>query len=100
MALTGKQKRVLKGKGQTMSDDTRLGRDGLSEGFVDRLNALLAKRELVKLRFTDLEGSMRKALAVEVCAAVKAECVTILGRTMLLYKANEELDADKRVLQD
>ena len=87
MTLSGKQKRELKGRGQTMTDDLRLGKDGLSEGFIRRLDDLLADRDLVKLRFTDVEGAMRKTLAAEIAGSVDAECVSIIGRTMLLYRA-------------
>lgn len=98
MSLTGKQKSALKSRGQRMSDDIHLGNDGLSDGFVAHLNALLLRKELVKLRFTELEGDARKEMASDLCEAVGAECVAVVGRTVLLYKANPELPAKKRAL--
>jgi RNA-binding protein len=85
--LTGKQKRVLKQRGQTMADDCRLGKGLFSDEFVGHLNRLLDKQELVKMRFGDLEGADRKALAKAVCEAVNAECVQVVGRTVLMYRA-------------
>lgn len=95
MALNGKQKRALKARGQTMDDDLRLGKDGLSKGVIAKLNGLLAQRDLVKLRFADVQGAMRKQLAAEVAEAVDAECISIIGRTMLLYRpaASDATDA-------
>lgn len=98
MALTGKEKSKLRGLGQTMPDDVRVGKAGLSEGFVANLRTMLERKELVKLRFTELEGAERKALAADVAEAVDAELVSVTGRTALLYRANPELDAAKRVL--
>ena len=100
MALTGKQKRALKSIGMTREDDLRLGSAGLSEGFLAHLDDQLRRKELVKLRFTEVEGAMRKKLAEEICEAASAECFGIIGRTMLLYRPNPELPPDKRVLKD
>ena len=86
MNLKGKQKRLLKARGQTMDDDLRLGKDGLTERFAAQLRELLGQRGLVKLRFTDLTGGMRNQLANEIAEAVDAQCVSIIGRTMLLYR--------------
>ncbi len=86
MPLTGKQKRVLKQRGQTMGDDCRLGKGLFSDEFVGHLNRLLDKQELVKMRFTDLEGAERKELANAVCKAVGAELVQVVGRTVLMYR--------------
>ena len=98
MTLTSKQKRALKSQGMKMADDLRLGSAGLTEGFVQHLNDLLKRRELVKLRFTDVEGDGRQALAQQIGDASGAQCVSILGRTMLLYRPNPDLPPDKRVL--
>lgn len=86
MALSGKEKRELKQRGQTMPDDCRLGKGLFSDEFAGHLNRLLDRQELVKMRFTDLEGKDRKALAKAVCQAVEAELVQVVGRTVLLYR--------------
>lgn len=101
MALTSSQRKRLRGIASTRPDDLRLGKDGLSEGFIATLGLALARRELVKLRFgKDVIGDERAALAQAVAAAAQAECVGVIGRTMLLYKPNPELEASKRVLAD
>lgn len=89
MALTGQQKRLLKQRGQQMADDCRLGKNLFSDEFVGHLNRLLDKQELVKMRFSDLEGKDRKELARAVCDAVGAELVQIVGRTVLLFRPRE-----------
>ncbi len=86
MPLTGKQKRLLKQRGQTMADDCRLGKGLFSDEFVGHLNRLLDKQALVKMRFGELEGRDRKELANAVCLAVGAELVQVVGRTVLMYR--------------
>jgi len=90
MSLTSKQRRALRGLGQKRGDDVHLGKAGLTEGFVENLSALLDRHELIKLRFDDLEGDMRKQLVEEVCKTVDAECAGLVGRTMLLYRENPD----------
>ncbi len=87
MPLTGKQKRALKQRGQSMADDCRLGKGLFSDEFVGHLNRLLDEKELVKMRFTDLQGAERKELAKAVCKAVGAELVQVVGRTVLMFRA-------------
>jgi RNA-binding protein len=86
MPLTPQQKRLLKQRGQTLADGCQLGKARLTDEFLDHLNGLLDRDELVKMRFTDLEGSARKELAKAVCQAVGAECVQVVGRTVLMYR--------------
>lgn len=100
MTLTGKQKRQLKAIAQTKRDDCQLGKSGITEQFTRHVGGLLDKQELVKLRFADVEGAARKELAEQICLALGAECVHILGRTMLLYRANPELASHKRALAE
>lgn len=100
MNLTSKQKRALKSLGMKMGDDLRVGSAGLSEGFIQHLDELLSRQELVKLRFTEAATADRREFARQVCKASSAECVSVVGRTMLLYRANPQLDPAKRALND
>ena len=77
-----------------MPDDVTLGKSGLSESFIAHARTLLARKELVKVRFSDVEGAERKNLAREICAALGAECVQVLGRTLLLYRAKDPRDVN------
>lgn len=101
MPLTSSQRKRLRAIATTLADDLRIGKDGLSAGFVATLRGLLARKELVKLRFgKEVIGDDRRGLAEEVRAAAEAEVVGVLGRTMTLYRANPELEEKKRVLRE
>lgn len=98
MTLSASEKKRLRGRGQRMDDDASLGRGGLSDGSLRHVRDLLERKELVKVRFIEAEGAERQAVAAELAAAVDAQLVAVVGRTALLYRANESLDPDKRAL--
>ena len=100
MTLNGKQKRTLKTRAQKMDDDLHLGKAGLTENATANIGRLLDAKEVVKVRFIELEGAERKRFAADLCETVGAECVQVLGRTLLMYRANAELVASKRALKD
>jgi RNA-binding protein len=100
MGLTGKHKRQLRALGQKMSDDAHLGKAGLTDAFAAHVNQLLDRKELVKLRFDDVEGAERQQLAERVAASIGAEMNTAVGRTALVYRANPRLEARERVIHD
>ncbi len=98
MTLTSKQRRTLKGLGQRMNDDLRLGKAGISDSFVNHAGQLLDRQELIKIRFTDISGADRQALADQVSEALHAQCVGVVGRTMLIYRDNPDLEPQKKKL--
>ena len=95
--LTGKQKRHLRSLGQKLSAIAAVGKAGLTEAVLANLSALLDQHELVKVRLGGLPPADRAALAAQIEQATGAQCVGIVGRTALLYRANPELDAKHRI---
>ena len=98
--LTGKQKRQLKQHAQRMADTAHLGKAGLTAATIKHLGDLLDQHELIKLRFTDVQGKERKTLANQIAEATEAQVIAVVGHTLLLYRENPELAADKKVLLD
>jgi RNA-binding protein len=93
--LTGKQKRFLRGRGQTLSPAVILGKAGLSDEAIANLRQHLELHELIKVRLP--EGYDRKALAAEVANATDAALAGVIGRTCLLYRPNDTLDSADRL---
>lgn len=89
--LTGAQRSRLRGLGQTLPDLIHLGREGVTPAFVAELEALLAARELVKLRFTGGQDRReRAALCDTIAAATRSECVGTVGHTALFHRPKAE----------
>jgi RNA-binding protein len=87
-SLTGAQRSKLRGLGQTLPDAIHCGRDGVTPAFIAELDALLAARELVKLRFTGgQDRHERAALCDALAAATRSECVGAVGHTALFFRA-------------
>ena len=95
--LTTRQRAALRSQGQKLADDCHLGKAGLSESFLMHLDDLFSRKELVKLRFDDIQGAMRKEMADELADIASAHLVGVTGRTMLLYRPNPTLPPEKRV---
>jgi len=96
--LTSKQVRKLRAMGQRLDDAAAIGKAGLSDESAANVERLLDAHELIKVRLPgELEGSARKDFGRQLAEKVGAACVNIVGRTVLLYRPNESLPADKRV---
>ncbi len=90
MSLSSAQRKQLRQKAQTQSDDAHLGKAGLTPGFITQLKSLLARKELVKLRLAkEVQGDARQTIADEVAQAVQAELVAVVGKTVLLFRAKD-----------
>lgn len=98
MILTARERRRLKSLGQTRADDLHVGKAGVTDGVLDALRTMIQRKELIKVRFDDLEGDARRAFAAELAAALDAACIAVVGRTALLYRDNPDLEPAKRVL--
>lgn len=94
-ALTGKQKRFLRSRGQSLAPLVSVGKAGLTQSVLAALSDQLDRHELVKIKLP--AGRERKILAAEAAETLTATCVGVIGRTALLYRANNHLDDDKRI---
>ena len=95
--LTGKQKRFLRGVGQKTAATMRLGKAGLSAGLLRELGELLNRHELIKVQLPAAPPAERAALGEQLAAGCGAALAGSVGRTVLLYRANETLPSEKRL---
>jgi RNA-binding protein len=95
--LTAKQKKHLRGQGQLLDPLLTVGKEGITDPVVKSVSELLDKRELIKVRLTGPSGEARKEVAPALADAAKAECISIVGRTVVLYRANPDLKASRRI---
>ena len=88
-ALRGKQRRYLRGLGVNMEPVVFVGKQGITDAVLAELESVVKMKELVKVRLLDSAGD-RKEVARELAERVGCELVQVLGRTVLLYRRNEE----------
>jgi RNA-binding protein len=88
--LTGAQKSHLRGLGQNLQDQLKVGRGGLTPEFFAELQKLLRAHELVKLRFLGADREERAALCEQIADEGRCVCVGAVGHTALFYRQNPE----------
>ena len=88
--LKGKQRAYLRSIANTLDPITQIGKDGVSESFLEQLDGMLRTREIVKVTILDTAGLDTKEAANAVCEALRAEFVQAIGSKFTLYKKNME----------
>jgi len=96
-SLTGRQKRFLRGMGQALRPAVVVGKEGATPGIVAAATEALSRRELIKIRVPPGPAAARKAMARNLASRSLAACVGVVGRTALLYRPGETLDAECRI---
>ncbi|MDP6045749.1 MAG: ribosome assembly RNA-binding protein YhbY [Phycisphaerae bacterium] len=95
--LTAKQKKHLRGLGQRLDPLLTVGKEGITDPVVSNVSDLLDKRELIKVRLSGPSGEARKEVGPALAEAANAECISIVGRTVVLYRPNPDLKPSRRV---
>ena len=88
--LKGKQRAYLRSIANTLKPSTQIGKDGVTESFLDQLDDMLRKREIVKVTILETAGLETKETANAICEALRAEFVQAIGSKFTLYKKNTE----------
>ncbi len=90
LMLTSKQRAKLRSLASQEDTLFQLGKEGVTEHFIQAVEAALAARELIKFRV--LENAMvdLRAAAEEVAAATGSVVVTVIGRKIVLYRPAEK----------
>lgn len=86
--LTSKDRAILRGIASTQEAVCFVGKDGLSEGCLESIEAALLARELVKISVLQNCDCNIKAIAGEICEKLECDCASIVGRKIVIYKYN------------
>lgn len=86
--LKGKQRAYLRSIANTLKPVTQIGKDGVTESFLEQLDGMLKTREIVKVTILETAGLDTKETANAVCEALRAEFVQAIGSKFTLYKKN------------
>ena len=95
--LTSKQKKFLKGLGHSLSPVVAIGKDGLGKKIIKATILELSRHELIKVKVGKSSPVGRQETAEKLSSGSASALVQIIGKTILLYKKNPELDKDKRL---
>lgn len=84
MSATQPTMRQLKSRAQLVKPLIKLGKAGASPEFLTELNSLLARHQLVKIRFEGYKEE-RKILSKELAAATGSTLVQQVGHTAVYH---------------
>lgn len=86
MALTGKERRFLRGLGHHLTPVVMVGKDGISTALVAAANQALDDHELIKIKVGEGSPMDRYEATDALAEATGSEVAQVLGRTALLYR--------------
>ena len=92
MTLSGKEKAALRGEAHHLTAVVHVGKEGVTPTLVQSLDDALRTRELVKIQLGRTVEQKPKELAHELAAAVQAEVIQVIGKTVTLYRPNPEIE--------
>lgn len=88
--LNGRQRAYLRSLANTLKPITQIGKDGVTESFLDQLDGMLDAREIVKVTILETAGLDAKETANAICKALRAEFVQAIGFKFTIYRKNQE----------
>lgn len=84
--LNSKQRAKLRSLAQKTEPVTQVGKSGITESFLDGLNAAIEKRELVKVTVLENSGMDVKEAGAEIAKRLPCEFVAATGRKLVFYR--------------
>jgi RNA-binding protein len=95
MALTSRQRKLLRGKAHALEPVVHVGLAGVSDAVLRSVDEALAAHELIKVRLHEPED--KKAAAAALAAGTGSELCGLVGHTVILYRPDPD---DPRIAVD
>ena len=84
--LNNPQIRELKARAQKLKPTLKIGKEGVSPGFLNALDDALKHNELLKIKFDDFKAE-KKSLAPQIAEKTGSEIIMRVGNVLVLYRA-------------
>ncbi len=93
MKLRGKQKRFLRAQANHLQPIFSVGKEGLTQNWVDQLDGALDRRELIKVNILQNSDVTPKEVQHFIESQTEIQVVQIIGRVLVLFKVSANKDA-------
>ena len=93
MKLRGKQKRFLRAQANHLQPIFAVGKEGLTQNWVDQLDGALDRRELIKVNILQNSDVTPKEVQHFIESQTEIQVVQIFGRVLVLFKVSANKDA-------
>ena len=95
--LTSKQTKYLRGLGHHLSVLAMVGREGMTKTVITAVEEVLRAHELVKIKIQNNCPFDRKEAARQLSEATDATVVQVLGKTVLLFRENNDPEREEKI---
>jgi RNA-binding protein len=95
--LTGRQNKYLKGLGHHLPVVAMVGREGISKSVLTAIEEVLRAHELVKIRMQNNCPFDREEVAQRLSEESGAIIVQVIGKTILLYRENDDPQREEKI---
>jgi RNA-binding protein len=95
--LSTRQRQFLKGLAHPLNPLVQIGKEGISQGIIDLIRRELDNHELIKVKIGSNSGLEKEETATRIAVLSESTMVQLIGKTIVLYRANPERPADKRI---
>lgn len=92
--LTSKQRSNLKSIAANIQPIAQIGKGGINDNMLKSLSDALEAREIIKINVLTNAEDEAKLAGVELSDKLKAECVAVIGRKIILYRRSKRKDFD------
>lgn len=92
MTMTGKERAELRAHANRLTATVHAGQHGLTAALTQSLDDALRTRELVKVQLGKQAELTAKEAASRLAAAVSAEVIQVIGKTVTLYRHNPKIE--------
>ena len=83
-------KQTLKAKAHHLKPTVLLGAKGLTDAVINEANVALLAHELIKIKISGVEKAERMDITMQLCTALNADFIQLMGHTATLYRKNKE----------
>ena len=88
--MNSSEKQQLKARAHHLKPVIILGAKGLSDAVTEEANIALQAHELIKIKMKGLEREDKKLITQQLCDALGAELIQMIGNISVLYRKNPE----------
>ena len=88
--LTSKQRAYLRGLANTLDTILYVGKGGMTEQIIKQADDALTARELIKGKCLENSPITPREAADQICEAVNADGVQVIGSKFVLYRPNPD----------
>jgi RNA-binding protein len=90
MALTPKQRSLLRGKAHHLDPVVMIGKEGISEAVLKAANKALEDHELIKVRIPAEDQTEFHDTVAQFMDSIKAEIVQKIGHLLVIYRPSKK----------